>query len=108
MQDKNITGYTDSKIDYRDTAQNLGVTMTGLYQNLQTAAADYDAAQSGSRLAARQKDAADRQFAAGMIGLPQYKGAQVQAIAAEMSAGMSTANAASAMAYYQWALKGVL
>ena len=108
MQDKNITGYTDAKIDYRETAQNLGVTMTSLYQNMQTAAAEYDAAQSGNQLAARQKDAAERQYAAGMMGLPQYKGAQVQAIAAEMSANMSAVNAASAMASYQWALKGVL
>lgn len=108
MQDKNITGYTDAKIDYRETAQNLGVTMTSLYQNMQTAAAEYDAAQSGNQLAARRKDAAERQYAAGMMGLPQYKGAQVQAIAAEMSANMSAVNAASAMASYQWALKGVL
>lgn len=108
MQDKNITGYTDAKIDYRETAQNLGVTMTSLYQNMQTAAAEYDAAQSGNQLAARQKDAAERQYAAGMMGLPQYKGAQVKAIAAEMSANMSAVNAASAMASYQWALKGVL
>lgn len=108
MQDKNITGYTDAKIDYRETAQNLGVTMTSLYQNMQTAAAEYDAAQSGNQLAARQKDAAERQYAAGMMGLPQYKGAQVQAIAAEMSANMSAVNAAAAMASYQWALKGVL
>ena len=108
MQDKNITGYTDAKIDYRETAQNLGVTMTSLYQNMQTAAAEYDAAQSGNQLAARRKDAAERQYAAGMMGLPQYKGAQVQAIAAEMSANMSAVNAASAMAFYQWALKGVL
>ncbi len=108
MQDKNITGYTDAKIDYRETAQNLGVTMTSLYQNMQTAAAEYDAAQSGNQLAARKKDAAERQYAAGRMGLPQYKGAQVQAIAAEMSANMSAVNAASAMAFYQWALKGVL
>lgn len=108
MQDKNITGYTDAKIDYRETAQNLGVTMTSLYQNMQTAAAEYDAAQSGNQLAARKKDAAERQYAAGRMGLSQYKGAQVQAIAAEMSANMSAVNAASAMAFYQWALKGVL
>lgn len=106
--DQDITGYTAADIDYRAAVENIGSGMNNLYQSVVAAAAQYDAAQSSYRLAVKEKDAAERKFAAGISGLPEYKRAEVKAIAAEMSANIAGINASSALSSYQWAVKGVM
>ncbi len=106
--EKNITGYTEVDINRRSAEQNLNVTMSELYQNAEQAGTEYEAAELGRQVSERQKQSADRMYNAGLLSLPDYKGALLQYIASDMQAGLSAVNASAAVLNYQAALRGIV
>ncbi|SFG34869.1 TolC family protein [Oribacterium sp. WCC10] len=106
MKKPDITGYSEADIKRNSTKENLNITMNSLYNTALQAGSEYDAALAGYMVAARQKDAAERSYAAGLVGNSQYAGAVTQYIASEAQANISAINASSAVLNYQAALKG--
>ncbi len=104
--DKDITGYTETDISRNEARENLNITMSSLYNTAIEAGANYEAAQAGYIVAKRQKEAAERSYAAGLMGSAEYSGAIAQYIASEAQATMSAIDASAAVLNYQAALKG--
>jgi len=104
--DKDITGYTETDISRNEAKENLNITMSTLYNTAIEAGAKYEAAQAGYIVAKRQKDAAERSYAAGLMGSAEYAGSIAQYIASEAQANMSAIDASAAILNYQAALKG--
>ncbi|OON88345.1 hypothetical protein BXO88_00700 [Oribacterium sp. C9] len=101
-----ITGYSEVDIKRNSTKENLNITMASLYNTAIQAGTQYEAAQAGFMVAARQKASAERSLAAGLISYKDYYGAVTQYIASEATANISAINASSAVLNYQAALRG--
>ncbi len=101
-----ITGYSEVDIKRNSTRENLNITMSSLYTNAVQAGTQYEAAAAGFVVAERQKAAAERSLAAGMISFKDYYGAVTQYIASEAMAKVSAINASGAVLNYQAALRG--
>ncbi|ETP71430.1 outer membrane protein [Lachnospiraceae bacterium JC7] len=101
-----ITGYSEVDIKRNSTKENLNITMSSLYNTAIQAGTQYEAAQAGFMVAARQKASAERSLAAGLISYKDYYGAVTQYIASEATANISAINASSAVLNYQAALRG--
>lgn len=104
--DKDILAYTTTDIKRNEAKESLNVTMSGLYNTAVEAGTKYEAAQAGFILAKRQKEAAERSYAAGLMGNAEYSGAITQYIASEAQADMAAIEASAAVLNYQAALKG--
>lgn len=106
MAKPDITGYSDVDIQRNYTKESLNITMNSLYSTAVEAGTQYEAAQAGYAVAARQKAAADRSLAAGVMSYKDYYGVAAQYIASEATANISAINASSAVLNYQAALRG--
>ncbi len=91
-----------------DTAQKLSIAMNSLYTTANQSAAAADAAGTALEIARLQKDAAERRYRLGTIGLTAYKGAEAGYIATEALANVSLLQAFQSVFNYQWAVNGVL
>ena len=104
--DKDILAYTATDVKRNEAKENLNITMSDLYNKAIESGAKYEAAQAGYILAKRQKESAERSYAAGLMGNVEYVGAVTQHIASEAQANMAAIEASAAVLNYQAALKG--
>lgn len=105
--DASLTGYTAEDIDWNSQLQAIGMNMTNLYSDLQSSAQQVEAANLDFQIAEKQKGSAERSYAAGMIGYPQYLGAQIQYLKSEAAAATAKIDALKTQNAYNWALRGV-
>jgi len=105
--DASLTGYTAEDIDWNSQLQAIGMNMTNLYSDLQSSAQQVEAANLDFQIAEKQKGSAERSYAAGMIGYPQYLGAQIQYLNSEAAAATAKIDALKTQNAYNWALRGV-
>ena len=105
--DASLTGYTAEDIDWNSQLQAIGMNMTNLYSDLRSTEQQVEAANLDFQIAEKQKGSAERSYAAGMIGYPQYLGAQIQYLNSKAAAATAKINALKAQNAYNWALRGV-
>ena len=86
----------------------LDAAVDTLYSDLKAKRLLYEAAGSSAQLAEHMLDSAERQYALGLTGEPEYLGAKLQAVSEAASVETARLDLIEAYRKYQWALRGIV